>query len=91
MGKIRKHLLSGAALCLLLCCGCGQEEPSVPTEVLDFDLDTAAAMVDEVEWLCTWLQTQDTLSRDTAESFVAQDTARSQKSSSRRHSIFRKA
>ena len=24
-------------------------------------------MVDEVEWLCTWLQTQDTVSRDTAE------------------------
>ena len=70
MGSLRKRLLAGAALCLLLCCGCDQEEPSVPTEVLDFDLDTAAAMVDEVEWLCTWLQTQDTVSRGTAEAFV---------------------
>lgn len=57
------------ALCffglLVLASGCAEKGP--PTVTNDYDLAEAAKLVDESEWLTTWLQTQTSISRDKAE------------------------
>lgn len=69
--KNKALILLCAALLLSCFCGCTQGVDLTYEETHDFDPDTAAAMVDEAEWLITWLQTQDSISRDEADALIA--------------------
>lgn len=69
---MKTKLLLFLCAALLLSClgGCAQGGTVNHEETLDFDLDTAAAMIDEAEWLTTWLQAQDHISLDEADALI---------------------
>ena len=69
--KTRALLILCAALLLSCLGGCAEGVTVNYEETRDFDLDTAAAMIDEAEWLITWLQAQDSLSREAANALIA--------------------
>ena len=69
--KNKALILLCAALLLSCLCGCASDVNPTYEETRDFDLDTAAAMIDEAEWLTTWLQTQDHISLDEADALIA--------------------
>ena len=69
--KNKALILLCAALLLSCLCGCASGANPTYEETHDFDLDTAAAMIDEAEWLTTWLQTQDHISLDEADALIA--------------------
>ena len=70
---MNSHLKQGAVLSLLLVLlsGCTGPDPILPTTVYEYDLEAAVEMVDEAEWLCTWLQAQDSIPQDTVQALIA--------------------
>lgn len=69
--KPRALIILCAALLLSCLGGCTPGVTVSHEETRDFDLDTAAAMIDEAEWLTTWLQTQESISLDEADALIA--------------------
>lgn len=70
---MRKNLLiCVSVLILAVLTGCGQSEAEAPeTIVTEYDLEEAQAMIDEVEWLTAWLDTQESIERSAAENLIA--------------------
>lgn len=71
--KMKKRILYTAAAVCMLACGCSGKNNgnSRPVHNLEYGLDEAVSMIDEYEWYCAWLQTQDTISRDDAQKLSA--------------------
>lgn len=71
---MRKNLyMLVSLLALLMLSGCHEQEivPEVDEPVeMEYDLDAAQAMIDEVEWLTAWLDTQEIIQRSDAEKLV---------------------
>lgn len=67
--KTAISLLILVLLVVLLVHSCSDK--GAPEVVYDYDIGEAAAMVDEVEWLCAWLQSQDSIPRSDAEALIA--------------------
>ncbi len=72
--KRQIYALALSTLLLLPLCACDSADPPADTAQASpapFDLEEAADMVDEVEWLYTWLQTQTSVSRADGEALAA--------------------
>ncbi|MGF7184329.1 hypothetical protein GGQ84_000412 [Desulfitispora alkaliphila] len=67
--KIKNMLLLGLMILIALTSGCSRN--AAPTVVYDYDIQEATVLIDEVEWLSAWLQTQDVILRSDAEKLIA--------------------
>lgn len=71
---MKKNLLicmSVLILAVLLGCSQSEEEKTKEIVVTEYDLEEARAMIDEVEWLTAWLDTQESIERSAAENLIA--------------------
>ena len=66
--KIKRVFCLLSVIFLLIGSGCSDN--AAPAMTYDYDIEEAVSMIDEIEWLCAWLQEQDSLSRDDAEKFI---------------------
>ncbi len=68
--KFAKIFMSCTVVLFLL--ACSSEPVPIENKVVDFDIETATEMIDEAEWLCAWVQTQESVSRETVDTIISQ-------------------
>lgn len=69
MKKRKLNFIVISVLSLFLC-GCQDDGSPQIVNKYEHDIDDAVAMIDEIEWDCAWLQTQDVIARSDAEALI---------------------
>ncbi len=74
MKKLINLFKIAGVMTLIFLCACSSEPETVENEIVDVDfgIENAVDMIDEVEWITAWVQTQDSVARETLDELILQ-------------------